>query len=132
MNLFKGVIQSVETYKSLSLVKIEIQSIVVNTIVMETPKTVAYLEEGKEIHVMFKETEVLIGKGTEHTALSIQNRIEGKIVKIEKGKLLSKIALLTVIGELRAVITTQVLYQMELRIGEKVTAMIKTNEIMLS
>ncbi|APD05887.1 hypothetical protein UJ101_00335 [Flavobacteriaceae bacterium UJ101] len=131
MNTFKGTIQSIETNGSLSLVKIEVQTLIFSTVVIETPHTAPYLKKGTTIHILFKETEVVIGKNTDHL-VSMQNKVQGEISKIEKGALLSKLILHTAIGELTAIITSNAIEQLNLQEGEHVVAMIKTNEIMLS
>lgn len=131
MNAFKGTIQSIETQGSLSLVKIKVLTFLFSTIILETPSTASYLKEGNTIRVLFKETEVVIGKGTDHL-ISMQNKLAGEILTIEKGLLLSKLILHTAIGELTAIITSNAVKQLALEKGEKVTAMIKTNEITLS
>lgn len=131
MNTFTGTIQLIETYQSLSLVRVKVHTTLFSAVVLETPDTVSYLKDKNTVHVLFKETEVVIGKGTDH-ALSMQNKIVGKVSKIEKGKLLSKITLCTAIGILVAIITSNALKQLNLREDEYVTALIKTNQIMLS
>jgi molybdopterin-binding protein len=131
MNSLKGKITSLKTNGSLSLVTILVEDVFFNTIVIETPDTASYLKTGNSIKVIFKETEVVIGKGISHT-ISIQNKVIGEILELKKGELLSKLIINTTVGQLIAVITTDSLYQLQLEVGEKITAMIKTTEIMLS
>ncbi|WP_282088959.1 TOBE domain-containing protein [Aquimarina algiphila] len=131
MNILKGKIIAVKTNGNLSLVEIDVDNISFKTIVVETPDTASYLTKGNIVKVIFKETEVIIGKGVEH-AVSMQNKIVGKILTIENGELLSKLTIDIGIGNIVSIITTNAVQELRLQVDEKITAMIKTNEIMLS
>ncbi|WP_108868032.1 TOBE domain-containing protein [Aquimarina aquimarini] len=131
MNVLKGKITAIKTNDSISIVTIQVASIFFNTILIETPDTAPYLQKGNSIKIIFKETEVIIGKGTTHLT-SIQNQISGEIINIEKGMLLSKLIIDTTVGKITAIITSDATDQLQLKIGEKITSMIKTTEIMLS
>ncbi|MGH2563179.1 MAG: TOBE domain-containing protein [Ginsengibacter sp.] len=131
MNIFKGTITSIKVSGGLSLVEINVNGIFLKSIIIETPDTASWLKEENEINVIFKETEVVIGKGLEHN-VSMQNKIRGEIFEIEKGELLSKLTIAAAIGEIVAIITSNAVHQLQLQVGETITAMIKTNEIMLS
>jgi molybdate transport system regulatory protein len=131
MNKLKGRIKNIDVNGCLSLVGVEIGDRIFSVIVIDTPETVPYLKNGNMIDVIFKETEVIIGKGTTHP-ISLQNRLIGWIRSIDSGRLLSKLKIETSEGEIVSVITTNAVNQLELKTGMEVTAMIKTNEIMLS
>lgn len=131
MNTLKGEIASVTVNGSLSLVKVKAGGAWLSAIVIDTPETAPYLQSGNAINVIFKETEVIIGKGTNH-AISLQNKMVGKIRSIESGDLLCKLILDTTAGEVTSIITTHALNQLQLQAGTEVTAMVKTNEMMLS
>lgn len=131
MNVLQGEIASIKTNGSLSLVTVHVGTVFFNTIIIETPDTAPYLKQGNHIKMIFKETEVIVGKGIEHP-ISIQNKAIGKILNIKKGKLLSTLTIDSTVGHLTAIITSDASDQLQLQIGEKITAMIKTTEIMLS
>ena len=131
MNTLKGIVESVTVKKSLSLVKIKVGPYNMTTIVIDTPDSSPYLKRGKPVSVIFKETEVILGKGNNHQ-ISLQNKVNGTIASIESGDLLSKVSLETEVGKIVSVITTNAVKQLELGIGVEVTAMVKTNEVMLS
>ena len=131
MNILKGKIATIKTKGSLSLVKINVNDIFLNTIIIETPKTASYLKKGNPINVVFKETEVIIGKGISHN-LSLQNKVFGTILEIEKGDFLSKITIDAKVGKIVAIITSEAVEELQLSLNEKVTAMMQTTEIMLS
>ncbi len=130
MNNLPGTISSIETHGNLTLVKIDISNISFTSIVIETPDTVDYLKIGRGINVMFKETEVIIGKGK--AQISLQNRIPTRIIAIKKGQLLSQITLQYNDHSLSSIITSNAVDQLELTPGTEVIAMVKTNEVMLS
>ena len=131
MNCLQGKVESLNIYDNLTLASIKVGDVMMKSIVIETPDTCPYLVKGKPIKVLFKETEVVIGKG-ENLAISLQNRFNCTIKHIEKGVLLSKLTLATQGTEIFSIITTNAVAQLELKEGQQVLAMIKTNEIMLS
>ena len=109
----------------------KVKEIRLSAIVIDTPETASYLKIGQSINVIFKETEVIIGKGVEHH-ISLQNKLEGTVQSIESGSLLSKLILDTIAGNVTSIITTNAVNQLQLEAGSKITAMVKTNEMMLS
>ena len=131
MNSLLGKIESLNVYQNLTLVSIRVGEVLMKSIVIETPDTCSYLVKGKEVKVLFKETEVIIGKGN-NIEISLQNRFECVIYKIERGVLLSKLTLATQGTEIFSIITTNAVNQLKLELKQPVLAMIKTNEIMLS
>lgn len=131
MNVLTGQIETITIKGSLSLVRVIIAKIPLTAIVIDTPETAAYLEPGNDVKVIFKETEVIIGKGMDHQ-ISLQNRLIGHVQSIESGELLSRLVIDTQAGQVVSVITANAVDQLALKVGSEVTAMIKTNEIMLS
>lgn len=131
MNILKGNISFIQTQGNISLVKVDAQGVIFSSIVIETPETASYLKIGEPINVVFKETEVVIAKALE-SDISLLNRIDGTIKEIGDGTLLSKIVLDTNNGDIMAFITTEAVEKLQLTVGEKVSAMIQTTEIMLS
>lgn len=131
MNTLTGQISSIETKGSLSLVKIQVGTTVLTTIVIDTPQTAPFLKVDSPIKALFKETEVVIGLDQNH-AISMQNRLLGTIKAIEYGDLLSKVLVQTETGSIASIITTQAVKQLELAVDMAVQAMVKTNEIMIS
>lgn len=131
MNSFKGEIIEIKTSGSLSLVYVNVKNIKISCIVIDTPKTAPYLIIGTKIAVVFKETEVIIGKGNQHE-ISMQNKFTGTILSVMSKDLLSKIVIDTTIGKITSIITTNAVNQLNLTEGVDVTAMVKTNEILLA
>ena len=83
------------------------------------------------LDILFKETEVLIGKG-DCSHLSAQNQIQSQISSLEKEVLLSRLELITPVGIIVSIITTAAVDRLSLKKGDAVTALIKTNEIMVA
>lgn len=131
MNIFSGTISDIEVNKSLSLITVDVDSIVLKAIVVETPETAAYLKKGNMVDILFKETEVILAKESA-TSISIQNKIRGTVQKIERGMMLSKLVLNSAIGDIIAIVATEALDELTLVSDQEVIAMIKINEIMLS
>lgn len=105
-------------------------NIPIKAVLIDTPKTAPYLIVGREVTLMFKETEVILA--TKVGMLSIDNEINGSIKAIENGALLSRICLSSSAGEIVAVISADAAKKLELTEGKEATAMIKLNEVILS
>jgi molybdopterin-binding protein len=130
MNQFKGQVTEVINEGQLSLVRVQVGDITFTTIVIEKPEDHRHLQKGYPITVLFKETEVVIATEA-NLPISMQNRISGEIVRLEKGKVLSSITLNSSIGKVKSVITSGSVDRLALTPGKTVCAFIKTNEIML-
>ncbi len=131
MNTLQGQISNIEVNGSLALVTVIVKNVSFTAIIIETPKTASYLKIGNTITILFKETEVVITTGPpEH--ISLQNQILGTVKKLEKGTLLSKLIIDTEIGEIVSIITSNAVQKLSIEKGSEITAMIKTNEILLS
>ncbi len=116
----------------MTLVTVEIsKDLSLKAIVIDTPATVGYLVEGHPVKALFKETEVVIGTYEDHR-ISLQNRIGGNVMAVEKGRLLSRVRISTPVGEIRSVISTASAERLELREQAAVYAMVKLTEMMLS
>ncbi len=131
MNILKGKIEKLTVSGSLTLIGIEVNNIGMSAIVIDTSETAPYLKLGNTITVVFKETEVIIGKGNTDN-ISLRNKFKGIIDILECKELLSKLTINTSVGKISSIITTNAVNQLNLKVGSEVTAMIKTNEIMLS
>ena len=132
MNKLQGHITKVETSGSMSLVTIEVNpKTFLNVIVIETPQTASYLKEGNPINALFKETEVVVGLNQHHNS-SLDNSINGKVLSIERGILLSRVVIVSDAGEIHAMLSSSAVDRMKLQVNLPVIAMIKFNEIMLA
>ena len=131
MNKLSGHISGLSVSGALTQVTVSLYGgDTIRAIVIENPETASYLTDGHGIHVIFKETEVILGKGQQQ--LSLLNCITAKITDIKKGKLLSEIGLMTKAGRITAIISSEALELMLLKTDDEVTVMIKQNEVMLA
>ena len=131
MNSLNGNISELEVSGNLTLAHVEITpQLLLKAIVIDTPKTVAYLKLGQQVALVFKETEVIISADSQ-IKISLQNQIPASIIDIEPGQLLSKLNLSTNAGELNAIISTNAVKTLALKAGISVVAMVKLNEVML-
>lgn len=131
MNVLAGVIAEVKVQGNLSLVHVMSGTLRFTAIATDTPDSAPYLTEGQEVKVLFKESEVIVGKGYDHQ-ISLQNKFPGYIVAIHAGEILCKVSISTAAGLVNSIITCNAVQQLSLIVGSEVTAMIKTNEMMLS
>ena len=131
MNILKGKINEIKVNGQLSIVSVKVAETIFTAIVIDTPETAQYLKKNNPIQVIFKENEVIIGTGN-MDSISLRNRLIGKIIRIDSDVLLSKLVVKTEVGDITSVITTNSVKRLKLEVGSKVTAMIKTNELILS
>lgn len=131
MNILEGNIENIKVNGDLSIVKVKIGKIVFSVILIDTPESADFLKIKNQVRVIFKETEVILGVG-DMSGVSLRNKIEGEVSHIESDALLSKVTIQTEIGPVTSVITTGAVEQLSIKKGMHLTAMIKTNELMLS
>lgn len=130
MNILKGTIQNLSVSGNLTLLRIGVNDSLITAIVIDTPETSSNLKVNNPITVIFKETEVIIGKG-DTSQISMRNQFKGIIKSVESKELLSKLTIETSVGDITSIITSNAVNQLDLAYGVEVTAMVKTNEIML-
>ncbi len=131
MNRLSGKITVIKSNGHLSLVEISIKDDLFKSIIIETQESAPFLKAGIPINIMFKETEVSVAKELSGR-ISLQNKIDCTIENIERGELLSKVILNYKGSVVVSVITTGAVEQLELSPGDKVKALIKTNEMIIT
>ena len=137
MNKLKATIVNIESSGHISLVDLRVASPsgsgesqvdIFSCVIIETAETAEYLKIGNEVFILFKETEVSIGKNLSGQ-ISLRNQIHGTIKHIERGGVLSKIILDYQGMEIGSVITTRSADKLNLQIGDAVVALVKANEV---
>ncbi len=131
MNILKGNISSIKVNGDLSIVKVDLGGPIFSTILIDTPETADFLKIDNEVKVIFKETEVILGVG-DMSGISLRNKLPGKVHRIESDELLTKVTIKTDLGFISSIITTNAVKQLNISVGLELSAMIKTNEMMLS
>lgn len=90
------------------------------------------LKAGKKAVFLFKASSVIVSKNENELKLSAANQICGKIVRIEDGAVNAEIEIEASKGEiLSAIITMKSLKNLDLKVGDKVTAIIKATQIIV-
>ncbi|MHB1146171.1 MAG: TOBE domain-containing protein [Lutibacter sp.] len=131
MNILTGNITSIQGSESLSLVKIAVGNTIFTSIIIDTPESETYFKIGNTVKVYFKETEVIIAKN-EPLNISIQNKILCKIGSMSQGEILTELHLSFGEFMIKSLITSNASKILNLKNGDTVLALIKTNEISLS
>ncbi len=67
--------------------------------------------------------------GEDHMNTSIRNQIGGTILEILEDKIMTEIVLETAAGKITAVITTRSAKDLQLRVGDRVSAIIKATNV---
>ena len=131
MNVLKGNIAEIRVNGELSIIRVDMKGNLLSCIVIDTLETADYLVVGGEVRVIFKDTEVIIATG-ETQGISLRNNFRGKGSRIDSDILLSKLTIGTPVGDITSIITSNAVKELGIKEGTEVTAMIKTNELILS
>ena len=131
MNRLKGKIEAINSHDELLLIELKVLEAKMKAIIIGKPNDYSYLEIGNEITVIFKETEVVISNDNALN-ISLQNKLTCTITSIEKGVLLSQVNLDFNGIKLSSIITTNSVENLNLKNEDTVTALVKTNEIIIS
>ncbi len=130
MNQLRGRIAAVETNGFVSLVDVAVGNDTFTAILLETPVSAPYLTAGREVLVMFKESEVSLAKDLSGL-LSLRNRIRTQVKGVRRGEILSEVVLDYRGQALTSVITTRAVARLALQTGDEVEALVKANEVSL-
>ena len=130
MNQLTGIIASLESSEHISLVEVDVKGDIFSSVVLETPQENDRLRKGKEITLIFKETEVSIAKGLTGM-ISLRNRASATIKTVKKEKILTHVVLDYRGSEIVAIISSHSAQRMDLTEGERVEWLVKANEMTL-
>jgi len=130
MNQLKGAIAAIQSNGHMSLVDVSIGRDTFTSILLETPESTSYLKPGHPVALMFKATEVSLGKNLSGM-LSLRNRIPATVLNIRHGEILSEVELAYDGQVFYSIVTTRAVERMELAAGDAVEALVKSNEMSL-
>lgn len=130
MNKLPGKIIQIQQSGAILLVDISVGGHSFSALLIESASQPDWLREGNEVDVVFKETEVSLAKNLEGI-ISTRNRMPGTVQHIERGALLSKVSLKFQEYTLNSAVTTRAIEALQLKIGDKVEALVKANEVSL-
>jgi molybdate transport system regulatory protein len=131
VNKLKAKIVNIESNAHMSLVDLAVGNDILSATLLETPAQVDYLQVGKQVTVLFKETEVSLAKNLTGL-ITLRNRLQAKVKYIERGEILSAVTLDYQGNALLSVVTTRGMDRLQLTVGDEVEALIKANEVVLS
>ena len=130
MNKLIGKIVLIESSPHMSMVDIDVDGDVFSSIVLETPSSASYLKQGTAVTLLFKETEVSIGKNLSGL-ISLRNRFKATIKRIERSDILTKVFLDYRNKEIVSIISSRSSDKLALIAGDSVEWLVKTNEVSL-
>ncbi|CAN5385824.1 TOBE domain-containing protein [soil metagenome] len=128
MNILQGTISAVKTDGSLSLVKVKAKNNIITSLSIDTPQHSDFLQVGKEVNIVFRETEVILAKQLQGL-ISVQNKLDCIVAHIEKGELLCKITLDFQGTNIISIITRNAFDQLLITEKENISALIKSTEV---
>lgn len=130
MNILQGTVKKVVSSEHSSLAEIDVRGDSFFAVLLETSRTAVYLKEGSAVMLLFKETEVVVGKNIQGE-ISLLNRTVSTVRTVETGKVLSKVVMDHKGTVIAAVLPSKAVLAMSLREGVRVEWFVKANEITL-
>jgi molybdopterin-binding protein len=130
MNTLPVIIRNIKSAEGVSLAVVETEKNLLQILMVDSAGSNSWIKTGDMAEVIFKETEVFLGRGI-YGGISIQNQLGCEVVYIEKGSLLSMVKLRFGRSNLYSVVTSQSVDDLNIKAGDKITAMIMSNDITL-
>ncbi|HOP39845.1 MAG TPA: TOBE domain-containing protein [Geobacteraceae bacterium] len=130
MNKLSGKISQLTISGNMTLVDVDVRGTQMTVITIGVPEKVAYLKTGKDIELLFNESEVSIGK-LGQGEISLINQMDCVVERLVPGQIFSQVMLSFQGFGLTSLITTRSARRLNLEPGDRVTAFIKTNEVLL-
>lgn len=127
MNRLHGTIRKIQNAGTINRVVSDCHGVPVTCVTLDLAKG---FTEGSEVAIIFKETEVALAKSAE-MAISISNLFACTVESVEQGELLAEVTLEFNGSRLISIITTDSLVRLGIQPGERVTALVKANEVSL-
>ena len=128
MNRVRGEIVEILSAEHLSLVDVAVGPDRLSAVLLASLDEEPLLRVGQQVDLCFKETEVGLSKDLQGR-ISLRNRLPVKVEEIRRGVILSEIWLDYRGQVLRSVITSRSAERLELRPGDLLEALIKSNEV---
>ncbi|MEJ2554062.1 MAG: TOBE domain-containing protein [Gammaproteobacteria bacterium] len=130
MNRLPGVVTAIQSAGQVALADVEVRGGAMSALLMESDAEAGRLKPGAPVLVLFQEAEVSLAK---HLAglISLRNRLGTRIKQVDKGGVLTRVALDYHGHEIVSIITTRSAERLQLAAGDEVEALIKANEVTL-
>lgn len=131
MNKLPGKIISIETEGSIALVEVAVGELKLSASLLGNVEDLSCWHVNQDVQLLFNEMEVAIAKNLSGQ-ISLRNRMPGKIVHLEIGKILTRI-LFILDGNftVSAVITSRSARALGLMLGDPIEGLVKSNEMTL-
>ncbi|UWX58035.1 TOBE domain-containing protein [Chlorobaculum sp. MV4-Y] len=127
MNKFSAVITGIQRSDSLCCIELDASGITLSMLLFDLAPS---FQQGKRVHVLFKESEVALGKHL-RGEISLSNRFRAVVRAIRQGDILSDITLDSKAGEFGSIITTRAVERLGLQVSDEVTVMFKASQLSL-
>lgn len=127
MNKLKGRISKIDKKRELSLISVECEGIEILSFALTEEFD---LKEGDKVFILFKESETVLAKNLKGL-ISIRNRLECVVEEVEKGDILAQVKLFFNENRIVSVVSKKACKEMDIKKGDRVTVLVKTNEITL-
>lgn len=132
MNHLTGIIKDIKSHLGILCTRIQVApDVAITSVIVDSPDISEYVQLDADVDIWFKETEVSIAV-QDYMGLSIQNKIPCVIDSIIHGEILSQINMTFKQTFIRSIITQNACIALNLKEGDRVYALVKSNEIMLS
>jgi molybdopterin-binding protein len=125
MSVFLSTVSSVESSNSLHIVKFTLGS---ETLCMMSLELDESIKKSRLVKLSVKPTHVVLSKSLSGD-ISFENSLKGSIVSIDSGKLLCSVKVALEDTILESIVTKESQEKMNLKIGDKVTALIQASEL---
>jgi molybdopterin-binding protein len=130
MNKLTGVITQIQKSGSILLVDVDVDGHGFSALLIESDTHLQWLQTGNTVNLIFKETEVSLAKDL-YGKISLRNRMQCKVLNVERGELLSTIKLQFQEYSITSAITIRAVDSLQITIGDEIEALVKSNEISL-
>lgn len=130
MNKLTGIVTQIQQAGVILLVDVDVDGQGFSALLIESATQPQWLQKGKSVNIVFKETEVSLAKGLSGL-ISMRNRMVCKVLQVERGALLSKITMQFREQTITSAITTRGVDSLQLSVGDQIEALVKANEISL-
>lgn len=130
MNQLKGMIIDVNASDAISLIGVDVEGDRFSALVLEGKLSAQPYEINQRVTMLFKETEVGIGKNLSGM-MSLRNRFKGTITSVDQGAILTKVTIAYKTFCIQSIIATQSALHMELKVHDAIEWLVKSNEVTL-
>lgn len=130
MNILPANITSVQSSEGILLIDLLCEYIPISSLMIEGGSIPTWIVTGNQVRIAFKETEVSLAKSLSGQ-LSIRNQLPCVVKEIKAGQLLSQVFLQFGKFSIVSAITSRSVENLDLKPGDLVTALVKSNEMSL-